>query len=129
MEHVVFYPSVDNLPAFRRLDSIDEAVRFVEHLRNVEGVSECSVHALTPVPVSFRAYYRAEVPAEPTAAASVATVSAPVVTGQAEPANETAAEELDEASRVEVPAPAEPVGDETAATDLGEAKTLGFFAR
>jgi hypothetical protein len=63
MEHVVFHPGPDGSPAFRRFGALEDAVRFVEHLRNVEGVSEVSVHALAPVPLSFRAYYKVEVPA------------------------------------------------------------------
>ena len=63
MEHVVFFPAHDGSPAFRRVPSLDEAVRLVEHLRNMEGVSEVSCHALTEVPLAFRAYYRVEVPA------------------------------------------------------------------
>ena len=62
MEHVVFFPAPDGTPAFRRLADLDEAVRLVEHLRNVEGVSSASVHSLTEVPLAFRAYYRVEVP-------------------------------------------------------------------
>ena len=62
MEHVVFYPGPDATPAFRRFAALEEAVRFVEHLRNAEDVSEVSVHALSPVPVAFRAYYKVEVP-------------------------------------------------------------------
>ena len=64
MEHVVFFPAPDGTPAFRRVPNLDEAVRLVEHLRNVEGVSSASVHALTEVPLAFRAYYKVEVPAE-----------------------------------------------------------------
>lgn len=63
MEHVVFFPGHDGNPAFRRFASLDEAVRFVEHLRNAEGVAEVSVHALSSVPLAFRAYYKVEVPA------------------------------------------------------------------
>ncbi len=62
MEHVVFFPAHDGSPAFRRLPSLEEAVRLVEHLRNVEGVSEVSCHTLTEVPLAFRAYYKVEVP-------------------------------------------------------------------
>ena len=62
MEHAVFYPGPDGAPAFRRFASVDEAVRFVEHLRNVEGVEDVSVQMLTPVPLAFRAYYRVEMP-------------------------------------------------------------------
>ncbi|MBV9290996.1 MAG: hypothetical protein JO222_00995 [Frankiales bacterium] len=62
MEHVVFFPGPEGAPAFRRFSSLDDVVRFVEHLRNAEGVSEVSVHGLSPVPVAFRAYYKVEVP-------------------------------------------------------------------
>jgi hypothetical protein len=64
MEHVVFFPAHDGTPAFRRVASLEDAVRLVEHLRNVEGVSELSVHALTEVPLAFRAVYKVEVPAQ-----------------------------------------------------------------
>ena len=62
MDHVVFYPAPDGMPGFRRFSSLEEAVGYVEHLRNVEAVEDVSVHALTPVPVAFRAYYKVEVP-------------------------------------------------------------------
>jgi hypothetical protein len=64
MEHVVFFPAHDGSPAFRRVASLEEAVRLVEHLRNTEGVDAVSVHALTEVPLAFKAYYRVEMPAE-----------------------------------------------------------------
>ena len=52
MEHVVFFPAHDGTPAFRRVASLEDAVRLVEHLRNVEGVSELSVHEVSGAPVS-----------------------------------------------------------------------------
>ena len=81
MEHVVFFPSSDGAPAFRRLPSFEDAVRLVEHLRNVEGVEHVSVHVLTEVPLAFRAYYRVEVPAtwEAPADQVVPVVGAPAV--------------------------------------------------
>src|SRR4051812_49272791 len=63
VEHVVFFPAHDGSPAFRRVANLEDAVRLVEHLRNIEGVNEVSCHALTEVPLAFRAYYRVEVPA------------------------------------------------------------------
>ena len=64
MEHVVFYPADDG-PAYRRVSSLDDAVGFVEHLRNVENITDFSVHALTPVELSLRAYYHVQVPGTP----------------------------------------------------------------
>ena len=75
MEHVVFFPAPDGSPAFRRLATIDDAARFVEHLRNVENVSEASVHTLTEVPLSFKAWYRVELPQTDTAAVEDSTES------------------------------------------------------
>ena len=70
MEHVVFFPAPDGTPAFRRLATVDDAARFVEHLRNVENVSEASVHTLTEVPLSFKTWYRVEIPNSPEGADS-----------------------------------------------------------
>jgi hypothetical protein len=62
VEHVVFFPAPDGTPAFRRVSDFEEAVRFVEHLRNVENVTGASVYTLTEVPLAFRAWYRVEMP-------------------------------------------------------------------
>jgi hypothetical protein len=63
MEHVVFSAAQDGAgEEFRRVASLEEAVRVVEHLRNHLGITDPSVFALTPVPVAFRTYYRVEVP-------------------------------------------------------------------
>jgi hypothetical protein len=70
MEHVVFSAAQDGAgEEFRRVASLEEAVRVVEHLRNHLGITDPSVFALTPVPVAFRTYYRVEVPGFDEAAA------------------------------------------------------------
>jgi hypothetical protein len=134
MEHVVFYPGPDAAPAFRRFSSLDEAVRFVEHLRNSEGVAEVSVHTLTPVPVAFRAYYKAEI--------SPGELASGLVPDQATAPVEAVApvEALAEVAEVpaEVPAElvaempsAEPVLAEMAAEpDVAQngKRSLGFFS-
>ena len=86
MEHVVFFPAPDGTPAFRRFAGLEEAVRFVEHLRNVENVSSASVYSLTEVPLSFKAWYRVEVPGE----ASEASEAAEAVEAPSAPADEVA---------------------------------------
>ncbi|HVS67633.1 MAG TPA: hypothetical protein VHE56_03710 [Mycobacteriales bacterium] len=77
MEHVVFYQSAQGAPAFRRLASLDDAVSFAEHLRNVEGVTEFSVFSMSPVTLSMRAYYHVEVSAGDAPAAADAAATAP----------------------------------------------------
>jgi hypothetical protein len=112
MEHVVFHSSSDGTPAFRRFGALDEAVRFVEHLRNVEGVEDASVHVLTPVPLSFRAYYKVEVPAVEALAA------VPAQPMDADPV-EAAPADL---------APADVVPEPEQAVAANGKRTLGFFA-
>lgn len=121
MEHVVFFPAHDGSPAFRRVGNLQDAVRLVEHLRNVENVSEVSVHALEEVPLAFKPYYRVEVPEEAAAPAAESALAPPVVDV---PVVESAA-----VVPVEVPgqgeAPAEP---EAEAAEKSGAASLGFFA-
>jgi hypothetical protein len=76
VEHVVFFPAPDGTPAFRRFGTVDDAARFVEHLRNVENVSGASVHAMTEVPLAFKAWYRVELPDSAAEAPAAATEDA-----------------------------------------------------
>ena len=115
MEHVVFFPGLDGLPAFRRFAVLDDAVRFVEHLRNVEGVSEVSLHALTEVPLAFRAYYKVEVPG----AADQAVVDAAVVDV---PAPMVAQDDVPVEGMVDAP-----LVEASAASPNGK-RSMGFFA-
>lgn len=96
MEHVVFYPSAEGGSGFKRVNSLEEAVTFVEHLRNSENITDFSVHTLTPVPLAFRAYYHVEVPTEDAVAAPAEPAEAAPEPVAAEP---TAAPEAE----VEVP--------------------------
>jgi hypothetical protein len=128
MEHVVFHPGPDGSPAFRRFASLEEAVRYVEHLRNSEGVSEVSVHALSPVPVSFRAYYKVEVP-----------VDAPVAEVPAQPAPMEPVAMVEPVAEVPFPEPVPAPEPQLVEAPMAEAvaaaeqpsngkRSLGFFA-
>jgi hypothetical protein len=148
VEHVVFFPAHDGTPAFRRVAALEDAVRLVEHLRNVEGINEVSVHTLAEVPLAFRTVIKVELPG--------AVDTAPLVPAQAEAAAEAAVEvvpdvvaeaaveaEVAEVAADEVPAVAadEPVAavlevvpdpEPALASSNGRsnegAKSLGFFA-
>src|SRR4051812_7926695 len=144
MEHVVFHPGPDGSPSFRRFGSLEDAVRFVEHLRNVEGVSEVSVHALAPVQLAFRAYYKVEVPvdqapvdvpapSEPVYDAMPMPAEQPVQPVMAEPvmAEPVMAEPVMAEAPMAEPVLAEPVmAEATAAAEQPSngKRSLGFFA-
>lgn len=126
MEHVVFFPAPDGSPAFRRVPSLDEAVRLVEHLRNVEGVNSVSVHALTEVPLAFRAYYKVEVPtAEAHVPAQPVAEAAPVAL---EPEAAVDVESVHEAPALAL-VEDEPVEEPVLVSSNGHnPQSLGFFA-
>lgn len=128
MEHVVFFPAPDGTPAFRRFAGIEEAVRFVEHLRNVENVSSASVYSLSEVPLSFKAWYRVEVPGESAEApsapaeqpAGVALAAAPAAAAPAAAAApSTIAEAIESYSLAEAPGvPTVDVPDQGSSTGI-----------
>lgn len=135
MEHVVFFPAADATPAFRRVASLEDAVRLVEHLRNVDGVSEVSVHMLAEVPLTFRTVIQVEVPTAPEPVAPAAQpapalaapsgadgppapVPAAVVPLQAEPSG----------ALVPDGSPADPDRDEQNEMAGAGRRSLGFFA-
>lgn len=123
MEHVVFFPAQDGSPAFRRVGGLEDAVRLVEHLRNVENVSEVSVHALTEVPLAFKPYYKVEVPSgEAPAAAPDAPAPAAAPAAPEAPAPPAA-----QLAPVEVPGQPDAPAEEPAGKESGAA-SLGFFA-
>jgi hypothetical protein len=121
MEHVVFFPAHDGSPAFRRVASLEEAVRLVEHLRNVEGVEQVSVHALTEVPLEFRPWYRVEMP-------GAGVAEAPAAVPAVEPVTEEVPVASAEVPAAEVPAVEVPEQEQPAA-EVPSKASLGFFSR
>lgn len=77
MAYVIFFTDSTGTPAHQRTERLDDAVGAVEHLRNDLEVTDAEIHELSSVPVTFKTYYRVEVPTgdapagEPTAAAVI----------------------------------------------------------
>lgn len=61
MSHMVVFRSADGKPGYHQAESLDEAVRFVEHLRNQEGVNDTRLFRMQEIPLEVRTYYRVEV--------------------------------------------------------------------
>ena len=64
MAHMVVFRSSEGKPGYHQADALDEAIRFVERLRNQEQVTEARIFRLQEVPIEFKTYYRVEVTAE-----------------------------------------------------------------
>ena len=79
MQHVVRYTTVEGRDGTHFTDTLDEAVAFVERVRNVEEASDVRLFSMTQVPVSFRTYYQVQVgePATPPSTPNLAPAAAP----------------------------------------------------
>lgn len=66
MSFLVNFRSAEGKPGYHPTESLEEAVRFVEHLRNQEHVMDARVWRLHEVPLEVKTYYKVEVlPVDP----------------------------------------------------------------
>lgn len=63
MPHMVIYRNADGSPAYHQTEALEDAVRFVEHIRNEQGVNDSRLFRMEEVPIEFKTYYRVEVAA------------------------------------------------------------------
>lgn len=127
MEHVVFFTGAEGAPQFRHLPSLEDAVRCVEHLRNVEGVEDPRVFSLTEVPLQFKTVYRVEL-----ADGSVPPLPPmPAMPPELEAVAAEAPEPAAEPEPVMAAGPSEPfaVVAEPVPPSNGRGRGSGFFAR
>jgi|SRR5688500_2185282 len=83
MSHMVVFRSAEGKPGYHQAETLDDAVRFVERLRNQEGVNDSRVFRMEEVPLEFKTYVRVEVagaaPSEPAPAVDEVLADDPVV--------------------------------------------------
>lgn len=61
MEHLVRFTSAEGRDGYHQAANLDEALKFVERLRNNESADNVRLFRLQEIPIEFRAYYRVEV--------------------------------------------------------------------
>lgn len=80
MPHMVVFRTNEGKPGYHLAETLDDAVRFVEDLRNKEQVSDSKVYRLHEVPIEFKVLYKVEVAGAPASSGSDyadATMTAP----------------------------------------------------
>ena len=88
---MVIFRRSDGKPGYHQADGVDDAVRFVEMLRNQEKVSDARIFRMEEVPIEIRTYYKVEVVPEeadapaPAAQAPLAPVPQVVANAMDEP--------------------------------------------
>ena len=79
MPHMVIFRDAEGRPGYHQAEGIDDAVRFVEQLRNEQDVTETRIFSMQEVPIEFRTYYRVALapPPAPPGPGPEAEVAAP----------------------------------------------------
>lgn len=112
MSHMVIFRSSEGKAGYHQAEGLDDAVRFVERLRNNENVEQARIFRMEEVTFEYRPYFRVE------------------VGGGAGPAPE--AEHPQEPVAVAAPAdfqPPEPVAEEQESVEVGAGARRGLFNR
>ena len=60
MSHMVIFQTPDGNPGYNQFETLDEAVRFVEKLRNEQSVETARMFALEEVTFDFKPYFRVQ---------------------------------------------------------------------
>jgi len=89
---MVIFQTPDGNPGYNQFETLDEAVRFVEKLRNEQSVETARMFALEEVKFDFKPYYRVQldppaVGAGAAPAAEIPSSNGPSFAPPAEPAN------------------------------------------
>lgn len=85
MSHMVMFRTAEGKAGYHQTESLDEAIGFVEHLRNQEQVPEARIFRMEEVPIAVKTYYKVEVssvqpsktPAPAASAPSSTTITPP----------------------------------------------------
>jgi hypothetical protein len=59
--HLVVFKTAEGKSAYYQAESLDDALKFVERVRNNEGVSEAHLYRMTEIPLEIRTYYKVEI--------------------------------------------------------------------
>jgi hypothetical protein len=84
MSHMVIYRSVEGQPVFHQVESLEDAARHVETLRNAGQGGDARIFSMKEVKIEVKTYYRVEVASEEDKpAAAAAPAPAPVAAAPA----------------------------------------------
>jgi len=84
---MVIFREADGKPGYHQAEALEDAVRFVEELRNERHVSDTRVFAMEEIPIEFKSYWRVEVvPSDVAPESPPAPLSPPLVAVAVAPA-------------------------------------------
>ena len=121
-QHMVIFQNPDGDPGYNQFESVEEAVSFVEQIRNGQGIDSIRIFELNEVKFELKPYYKVELQAL-TAGSTPARPSAPIAQPAPAPPARPAAP-APAAPAPAAPAPAAP----TPAAPAAERSTSPFAA-
>jgi hypothetical protein len=111
MMHMVMYRSPEGQPVYHQTESLEEAARHLEHLRNAGQGTDARIFRMDEVRVEVKTYYKVELPTSPAPAAPAAAAPAPAAPAAAPaPAPAPAAAPAAPAAVAPQPVKGEPAG-------------------
>ena len=121
MAHMVTFTSPEGRKGYHQVEDLDEALAFVERLRNSEGVTDAQVFRMEEVAIEVKQYYKVEVvgPGGQPAAAPAAPVP---------PAAAPVSEQYGEVASNVAPVPEAATGPEPVAAPEGR-PSFSIFTR
>jgi hypothetical protein len=105
---MVIFQTADGSPGYNQFESVDEAVKFVEKLRNEQGIENARMFALEEIKFELKPYYRVELQALTRGPSTPSAPSAP-----AAPASTPAPAPVAPSPAPSTPAPAGPMSSES----------------
>ena len=63
MPFMVVFRSPEGKPGYHQAEALEDAVKFVERLRNHESITDARIFRMQEVAIEFKTYYRVEVAA------------------------------------------------------------------
>ena len=58
--HMVVFTSAEGRPSYHQTEDLDDALRFVERVRNSEGVEDAKLYRMNEIPLQVRTYVKVE---------------------------------------------------------------------
>ena len=75
MPHLVKYTKADGQTGDHEVEELQEAIAYVEHLRNDEGAKTAQIFRIEEVSFEFKPYYRVELGASPSTPKMISAVA------------------------------------------------------
>ncbi len=87
--HVVTFTNAEGKAGTHQTESLEEAIKFIEHIRNSESVNDAKLYNMVEIPIEVKAYYKVEIggPGEQQAPATPAANTLPPIETNSAPTN------------------------------------------